>query len=73
MTPKKLAENPIGTGPYKFKKWKKEREIDLTKFDDYWGDAPYFKSLRFLIRPEMGARLSALLAGEVDMIPDVPV
>lgn len=73
MTPKKLAKNPIGTGPYKFKKWKKEREIDLTKFDDYWGDAPYFKRLRFIIRPEMGARLSALLAGEVDMIPDVPV
>ncbi len=73
MTPKELAKNPIGTGPYRFKEWKKERRIVLTRFDDYWGNAPYFKTLRFLIRPEMGARLSALLAGEVDMIPDVPV
>lgn len=73
MTPQELAKNPIGTGPYKFQEWKKERRIVFTRFDDYWGAAPYFKTLQFLIRPEMGARLSALLAGEVDMIPDVPV
>lgn len=73
MTPDELAANPIGTGPYRFKEWKKERSIVLTRFDDYWGKAPYFKTLQFLVRPEMGARLSSLLAGEVDMIPDVPV
>jgi len=73
MTPADLAENPVGTGPYKFKEWKKERSIVFTRFDGYWSNAPYFKTIEFLVRPEVGARLSALLAGEVDMIPDVPV
>ena len=73
MTPAELSENPIGTGPYQLEKWKKEREIVFQRNSEYWGDQPYFHRLRYVVRSEMGARLSSLLAGEVDMIPDVPI
>ena len=33
-----LTRNPVGTGPFKFKEWKENLSLTLTRFDDYnWG------------------------------------
>ncbi len=70
--PKALTENPIGTGPYKLKEWKREQSITLVRNDGYWGPKPQIATVEFRIIPDVSSRVSALLAGEVQLIPDVP-
>ena len=63
----------IGSGPYKFIEWKKGDRIVLEKFDDYKGPLaqPWDKITYKFIKAEP-ARVAALLAGDVDMIDNVP-
>jgi peptide/nickel transport system substrate-binding protein len=60
---------PVGTGPYKFEKWDSGKEIVVVRNEDYWGPKPYLDKviLRFIIDPT--AALTALKAGDVDMVP----
>jgi hypothetical protein len=63
----------IGTGPYKFVEYVPGERIAMERFDGYWGDAPHWQSI--VIRPitNDGARVAALLAGDVDVIEKPPV
>lgn len=63
---------PIGTGPFKFVEWVKNERLVLEANEDYWGGAPEVS--RITIRPilEDATRISALLAGEVQLINSVP-
>ncbi len=70
--PKSLAQKPIGTGPYVLQEWKREQGILLVRNDNYWGAKPQIPTVEFRIIPDVTARVSALLAGEVHLIPDVP-
>lgn len=67
-----IGTNPVGTGPFKFVKWIKNEQLVLEANKDYWRGAP--KVDRLVIRPiaEDAARVSALLAGEVDLIEGLP-
>ena len=63
----------IGSGPYKFVEWKKGDRIVLEKFDDYVGPlAQPWDKVTFKFIPSEPARVAALLAGDVDMIDNVP-
>lgn len=64
----------IGTGPYKFVEWKKGDRMVLAKYDGYKGPMaqPWDKMTFKFIKSEP-TRVSALLAGDVDMIDSVPV
>lgn len=66
------GEASAGTGPYKFVEYVPGDRIVLERFDGYWGEKPEFQ--RVVLKPIKSdpARLSALLAGDVDMINDVP-
>jgi len=48
---KNFPENPVGTGPYKLKKWEKGENIILEANDNYWKNKPYFKTInnRFFV------------------------
>ncbi|MCB1330176.1 MAG: ABC transporter substrate-binding protein, partial [Maritimibacter sp.] len=59
-----FAENPVGTGPYKFIEWNRGTEITLGVNEDYWGEAPEIKDVNFRFISEFGTRLSSLLSGE---------
>lgn len=63
----------IGTGPYKFVEWKKGDRLVLEKYDGYQGPLaqPWGKMVFRFIKSEP-ARTAALLAGDVDMIDNVP-
>lgn len=60
--------DPIGTGPYKFLKWEKGKEIWLERFEGYYGKKPIAKKVIYKIVPEEGKRIEALTKGEVDFI-----
>jgi len=72
---------PIGTGPFQFVSAQPGFEqVVLERFDDYYGGAPDLEPVGpactgqvvFRVIPEASTRLSALLAGEVDIITNVP-
>jgi peptide/nickel transport system substrate-binding protein len=62
----------IGTGPFKFSEFVKGDRYVVVRNDDYWGNKPVWSKVT--IRPiKTGpARVAALLAGDVDVIEEVP-
>ncbi len=62
----------IGTGPYKLKEFVTGQRIVLERNDDYWGKKPAWETVTLLNIEKPESRVSALLAGDVDLINNVP-
>lgn len=67
-----IGANPVGTGPYKFVRWVKDDELVFEANEGYWRGAPRIKTVVFRPIPEPSTRVNALVAGEVDLITQVP-
>jgi len=67
-----LATNPVGTGPFKFLRWKKDNEIVFEANEDYWAGPPHLKTLVFNVIPEDSTRASAFVGGDVDIAKKIP-
>ena len=72
LGPAKLAEKPIGTGPFKFVEWKRDERLVLERNPDYWQGPADASRVTFRFIPEFSARMAALLSGEIDVMKDVP-
>ena len=59
------------TGPFKLTDWKQDQYFLLERNEDYWGKKPLVKNIRVRVIPDSGARVSALLAGEVDEVMEL--
>lgn len=59
---------PVGTGPYTFGAYSAGESFTVERYDDYWGELPYYSTVEFQIVPEAATRVSLLRAGQVDMI-----
>lgn len=68
-----MLKRPLGTGPFVFDKWISGDRYELKANRNYWGGAP--KVDRLVIRqiPEASTRVASLLAGESQIIEEVPV
>lgn len=67
-----LQRYPVGTGAFRFVAWKKDQEIELEANPNYWeAGAPKINSLIFRFLPQKD-QVSHLLAGELDVVTDVP-
>ena len=64
--------HPAGTGPYKFVEHMRDDHVTLQAWDGYWGGRQRIKAIIYRPIKEDAARVAALLAGEVDMVMDVP-
>ena len=62
----------IGTGPYRFVSYTPGESIVLEANPDYWGGAPEFDTVTYRPISSDAARVAALLAGDVDLIANVP-
>lgn len=62
----------VGTGPYKFVEWKKGDRIVLVPNPSYFGTKAKWSKVTIKPIPSAPARVAALLAGDVDMIDNVP-
>ena len=60
------ARRPIGTGPFRFARWERGREIVLEANRDYFLGRPHLDELVFKIIPSPSTQFQALLAGETD-------
>jgi peptide/nickel transport system substrate-binding protein len=66
-------QHPVGTGPYVFGNYTAGESVTVTRYEDYWGDKPYYSTVNFRVVPEAATRESLLLAGQVDMMILPPV
>lgn len=65
------GQNPVGTGAFKFVKWTTGDKIELTRFDEYHGEAPKYKDLTFRAIVEGTNRTIELETGAIDIAYDV--
>ncbi|MFF2093086.1 glutathione ABC transporter substrate-binding protein [Paenibacillus sp. NPDC058174] len=69
----KIGQNPVGTGPYKFKEWVEGDRLVVEKNADYWqAGLPKVDSVTFKPVPENGSRTAMLKTGEADFIYPMP-
>ena len=66
ITKSTLAEHPIGTGPFKFKSWKRGQHIVLERNEAYFDHAPYLDELRIRIIPDVDTQYLELKAQQLD-------
>lgn len=67
-----IAENPMGTGPYVFKEWKKGEKVVLEANLNYWGKKPSIKNVTFKIVPEIAVQVADLISGKTHIVTDLP-
>jgi len=62
----------IGTGPYRLVSYRSGDRVELARFDGYWGPRePWARSVQRFITND-AARTAALLAGDVDIVEQIP-
>jgi peptide/nickel transport system substrate-binding protein len=62
----------LGTGPYRFVEWQAGSRLVLERNPAYWGGAEPWSRVTFRPIANDGARVAAILSGDVDMIEGVP-
>ncbi|MHC9236639.1 ABC transporter substrate-binding protein [Pseudooceanicola sp. 502str34] len=79
MSPAALAEHgdqysrhPAGTGAFKLKSWTSGELMTLERNPDYWGGEVYLDTVEIKIVPEDSSRVISLMAGEADVVANVP-
>ncbi|MCJ7872124.1 ABC transporter substrate-binding protein [Phaeobacter sp. J2-8] len=68
-----FANNPVGTGAYKFVDFIPDERVTLAANETYWRGAPQIDTVIWRPIPDNTARITSLITGEVDLIEDVPV
>jgi len=61
-----------GTGNFKLSAFKRGDRVEMVRNEAYWGGAPPWDKVSLRILPNDGPRIAALLAGDVDMIENIP-
>ena len=66
-----FANQPVGTGPFKFSSMSLGDYVELEKFEDYWGTPPGVDRIRFVVIPESTNRLIEVETGGVHISYDI--
>jgi len=64
----KFRYEPVGTGPYKMKEWKKGKKIVLESFDGYWKGKPGIDKYVAIIEPNMDKLFELFRKQKVDLL-----
>lgn len=59
--------HPVGTGPFRFKEWKKGSDFTVVANDAYYGGRPKLDKVVFKFLPDPNVRLVQLETGEIDL------
>jgi len=68
-----LSRHPIGTGPYRFKKWRTGEKIELVSNHDYFEGRPYINGYVSRIIPDPATTFLELKAGGIDRMGLTPL
>ena len=67
-----FARAPVGSGPYVLSEFSESDRYVFEAWDDYWGGRSSPDRVIYQVIPEQSAQVAALLAGQVDMVSNVP-
>ncbi|MCC7428998.1 MAG: ABC transporter substrate-binding protein [Alphaproteobacteria bacterium] len=62
----------VGTGPYRFVSYRPGDRVELARNDAHWGERQPWERVNYRMITNDSARTAALLAGDVDVIDQVP-
>lgn len=65
--PDALVTKPVGTGPFTVDSFSPGESVALSPNKDFWGTVPTLRSVELRAIPEDSTRISALMAGDVDV------
>lgn len=69
---KHFSSQPVGTGPFRFGRWKKGQVVVLDRFEDWWGPKRgNIKTIVFSQIKDWASRREQLISGEIDMTDDI--
>ncbi len=66
-----LAENTLGSGPFKLVEWTRGQRAVLVAKTDYWGGAPKIKKVVIRFMSESSDRRMALERGDIDIAENI--
>lgn len=62
-------DKPVGSGPFVFKSWERDRRLVVARNPDYWRSGlPYLDQIEFRPLPDASSRGKALDSGDVQVI-----
>ena len=65
-----IMQKPVGTGPFRFKEWRKGSHIIFDRNPDYWNKGkPCLDQVVLRVLPDGAARAIAVETGEADLAP----
>jgi peptide/nickel transport system substrate-binding protein len=65
-----IMQKPVGTGPFRFKEWRKGSHVVAERNPDYWDKGrPCLDQIVLRVIPDGAARAIAVENGEVDLAP----
>lgn len=67
-----IKSDPVGTGPFRFGDWVQGDRLELTGYDDYWGEEPALDEVTFRFIADPTAAFSAMMAGDIDVFAGYP-
>jgi peptide/nickel transport system substrate-binding protein len=71
-----FANNPVGTGPYRFQRWQRGSRIVLERNADYFGETakgePVARRVTFRFVPDATTRVSDVVSGTSQLMRAVP-
>lgn len=70
-TPQRIAQLPVGTGPFQFKSFRADSVIRYVKHPRWWDDKPRADQLVFAITPDANVRAQRLKRDECDIAAPV--
>jgi peptide/nickel transport system substrate-binding protein len=62
-----MTQHPIGSGPFKFVSAETDRDVIVERNDDYWGQKPKLKRVRFAVVPDGTTEALELRKGSCDL------
>jgi len=72
MGAQQFSLTPVGSGPFKVARWVKDQVVELQANEAYWRGPATIQKVLFKPVPSEAARASALLTGELDIVPVLP-
>lgn len=64
--------DPVGTGPFRFKRWVKGDRVELERNDAYWGEPVALTGATFKFITDPSAATAAMMAGDIDAYANFP-
>ena len=62
------AAKLVGTGPFVFGEYRRDVDLTLDGFADYWGEKPFLTQVTHRFMPDETATINALKAKEIDVV-----